>query len=179
MSENRKFETGSVRDSVEGKGDFYSIPPHALKRLALRFEFGAKKYDRFNWRKGQPMSVLMDSLERHLNDFKSGCDKEDHLAAIAWNVFVLMDQERRLKAKELPASLDDLQHGATKPDPNRFEYRGFDCVVRGSQEESYWARASYRGTKGLKTDTYECRDHAVQAIMNLIDSELKLRPITL
>lgn len=103
----RVFATGSVRDNCEGKGDPFSIPYEAKRRLGVHFENGGKKYDRFNWRLGQPMSELLNSASRHLDLLMAGKGDEDHAAAVLWNVAVYMDQERRLREGSLPASLED------------------------------------------------------------------------
>lgn len=42
--ERSKFPTGAVRDASIGKGHFHSIPPIAMRKLAKRFEDGARKY---------------------------------------------------------------------------------------------------------------------------------------
>ena len=48
-----EFETGSVRDSMEGKGCPNQLPIAALKAASRRFEQGANKYGSRNWEKGQ------------------------------------------------------------------------------------------------------------------------------
>jgi hypothetical protein len=50
-------------------------------------EYGAEKYDRFNWYKGMPVTQLSESLLRHMFAFLSGEDKDpesgiDHLGHI-------------------------------------------------------------------------------------------------
>lgn len=52
----QEFQTGSIRDTREGKGRYDLLPPHAIFRLAKHFENGAKKYGDRNWEKGQPLS---------------------------------------------------------------------------------------------------------------------------
>lgn len=96
------FDTGAVRDSRIGKGRFDLVPPRPHKRVAQLYERGAAKYSEWNWAKGMPFSRFLDSAERHLNDYKSGDRSEDHLAAIAFNVYAIMHQE------ELAPELDDL-----------------------------------------------------------------------
>ena len=62
----REFSTGAVRDMQEGKGDMVSIPWEAILRLSRHYEAGAKKYQRFNYRKGINLSSYIDSACRHL-----------------------------------------------------------------------------------------------------------------
>jgi hypothetical protein len=88
--ERQSFETGARRDTQTGKPRFGLIPAYPLRRLAMHYTNGADKYGENNWTKGMPMSRTWESLERHVNAYKEGENKEDHLAAIAWNVFALM-----------------------------------------------------------------------------------------
>lgn len=93
MQDNGKrlvYETGALREPQDGKGRFDLISPFALFRLARWYELGAKKYGYRNWEKGIPFSHCVDSAFRHLTKFLAGMDDEDHLAAVAWNVFAIM-----------------------------------------------------------------------------------------
>ena len=94
--ERTQFETGAVRDLHAGKGDMLSLPAKALLRLSLLYEEGAKKYGRFNYLKGIPLSSFIDSAERHLIKYIAGWDDEDHLAAAAFNILgaLQMEEER-------------------------------------------------------------------------------------
>ncbi len=94
--ERTEFATGAVRDMHEGKGDMLSLPAAALLRLSLLYEEGAKKYGRFNYLKGIPLSSFIDSAERHLMKYIAGWDDEDHLAAVAFNILgaLQMEEER-------------------------------------------------------------------------------------
>ena len=84
--ERREFSTGAVRDMAGGKGDMVSVPWEAMLRLSQHYEAGAKKYQRFNFRKGIPVSSFIDSACRHLAKYQCVCDDEDHLAAAAFNL---------------------------------------------------------------------------------------------
>ena len=99
-----EFETGAVRDMSEGKGDMVSLPWRAILRLSRHYENGAKKYGRFNYQKGIPVSSFIDSACRHLAKYQCGCDDEDHLAAAAFNVLgaMLMEAEHP-ELVDLPA----------------------------------------------------------------------------
>lgn len=105
--ERRVFETGSVRDSRKGKGRFDLIPAYPLKRLAQLYERGAEKYADNNWQKGQPLANYLDSAMRHMNDYRDGDRAEDHLIAVAWNVFAYIWTERAIEQGKLPASLGE------------------------------------------------------------------------
>ena len=77
----------------EGKGDMVSLPWEALLRLSRHYEDGAKKYGRWNYQKGIPVSSFIDSACRHLAKYQCGMDDEDHLAAAAFNVLGAMLME--------------------------------------------------------------------------------------
>ena len=113
--ERTEFETGAVRDMHEGKGDMLSLPMSALLRLSILYEEGAKKYGRFNYLKGIPLSSFLDSAERHLAKYIAGWDDEDHLAAAAFNILGALQME-----EEHP-EMCDLKSRENK---NQFHYSG-------------------------------------------------------
>lgn len=106
--ERQHFDTGAVRDSMAGKGLFSCIPPEAMRRLAKRFEDGAAKYSRDNWKKGIPLSRFYDSAMRHLLLALEGDETEDHLGAVLWNVSAWIWTADEVSAGRLPESLVDL-----------------------------------------------------------------------
>ena len=79
--------------SREKHGRYDLITPYGLRRVALRYHFGAKKYGDKNWEKGVPLSNCLDSLLRHVNQYKMGDKEEDHMAAAAWWAFAIMHFE--------------------------------------------------------------------------------------
>jgi hypothetical protein len=107
-----EFSTGSVRDTREGKGRFDLIPPGPMRRLAMHYANGSRKYGDRNWEKGQPLGRYLDSAERHINELKDCKHDEDHAAAIAWNAFAFMFTVEKILSGELPVELDDI--GFTK-----------------------------------------------------------------
>jgi hypothetical protein len=104
----QEFETGSRRDTRDGKGRFDLISPVFLKRLAKHCENGATKYGDRNWEKGQPLSRYLDSASRHINNFLEGDRSEDHLAAVAWNIMGIIHTQEMIARGHLPKELDDL-----------------------------------------------------------------------
>lgn len=94
-SENVKaYEGGSFRDRPPGRGIFHVIPPILIKRLASRYEYGDVKYGKTDaFKDGLPVSDCIDSIYRHLLDYIDGDNREDHLAAIVWNVAAIMYYE--------------------------------------------------------------------------------------
>ena len=103
-----EFETGSRRDTRDGKGRFDLLSPFVMERDARHLEFGAKKYGDRNWEKGQPLSRYYDSAIRHMNKFMMGHRDEDHLAAARWNIGALMHTQEMIRIGRLPVELDDL-----------------------------------------------------------------------
>lgn len=103
-----KAMTGAIRAASTGKGRFDLIPPHPVKRIAIHYENGAVKHGDRNWETGLPLHRFLESMERHINDFKSGDRSEDHLAAIGWNLFGYMDTERKIATGTLPQQLNDV-----------------------------------------------------------------------
>lgn len=87
-------EKGSAARFNAGKPDYSLIPISTLADEARVWEYGAKKYSRNNWKKGQKWSVPMASLLRHLAAWQDGEDIDSesglpHLAHIACNVRML------------------------------------------------------------------------------------------
>ena len=95
MGELIKYEGGGVRESAMGKGTYKYVPPVALQRLSHRYQYGEMKYGATdNFKKGLPISNCWDSAMRHLIAYIDGDNREDHLAAVAWNVFCIMEMEK-------------------------------------------------------------------------------------
>jgi hypothetical protein len=103
-----QFDTGSQRDSREGKGRYDLLPMHAMERLAKVYEAGAVKYDANNWRKGQPVSRYLDSALRHLCRFAEGHRDEDHAAQAMWNIAAVIETEEMVRRGFLSPELSDL-----------------------------------------------------------------------
>ena len=79
-----------------GKVPLGIVPPSLTIYTAAVMDFGAQKYSMHNWRKGFPYTSILNSLERHLADFKAGVDydpetKLHQLAHIACNVAFLIE----------------------------------------------------------------------------------------
>ena len=86
------------------------MPFYPLKRLAIHFENGAKKYGDRNWEKGQPLNEYLSSAARHLGMFTNGANDEDHLAAVIWNCMAHIETQRKIEEGILPQSLLDNAH---------------------------------------------------------------------
>ena len=106
--EKREFSTGAKKQAAEGKGTPVLIPGDALLDLAKHFEEGAVIHGSRNWEKGIPLSELLNSLERHIQDEKMGLTDEHHDRAIVWNAIVYLATKLRIKNGLLPKELDDM-----------------------------------------------------------------------
>jgi len=100
--ERQDFNTGAVRDTVEGKPALELISPFAERRLGIWLEKGAKKYNLRNWEKGIPIERCLGSLQRHVNSYRAGDKDEDHMAAAMCNVMFILHYEEMVKRGVLP-----------------------------------------------------------------------------
>jgi len=152
----REFNTGSVRDSREGKGRFDLVSPIAMQRIAKHYENGAKKYKDRNWEKGQPVMSYLDSAERHINKLKEVKLKglpldEDHIAASCWNLMAIMHMEEMVRCGLLPTDLIDYPgpmpkiEGRPYNDPRnvRFGVDGLDIKTDTISSHQLCSRSSY------------------------------------
>ena len=104
----RKFTSGAVRDSREGKGRLDLLPPRAILCLARLLEKGAKHYGERNWEKGMPLSVFLDSALRHTVQLLCGDTTEDHAVRALFNIAAFIETRERIAEGELPEELNDL-----------------------------------------------------------------------
>ncbi len=112
-----------------------------IARLCNWLELGAKKYSRFNWAKGMPLSRCIDSLGRHLDKAQRDVeDGEDHLAAAACNVMFLLHYCCEIQAGRMDAKWNDLDAvpwrailtGGLPPEPGLQNWQGI--TVSASSE---------------------------------------------
>lgn len=84
-------ERGTGARFNDGKPDMALLPLTGLEGVAQVLTYGAKKYAAWNWAKGQPWSVPVASMLRHLAalqrgetvDPESGLPHVDHIACNA------------------------------------------------------------------------------------------------
>lgn len=97
------------REPADGKGHYDLITPFGIRRLAIWYELGAKKYADRNWEKGMPFSRYIDAAKRHLDKYIMGMTDEDHLAAAAWNILSIMHHEElgQMEFDDMPHYMSD------------------------------------------------------------------------
>ena len=108
--DRRKFDTGSQRDMPVGKGRLDLVFWYTILELSKHFEQGAAKYEKNNWRKGQPLSVYFDSAMRHMTKYACGYTDERHDLAAMWNIGCLIETKKRVDMGQLPKELDDFPY---------------------------------------------------------------------
>jgi len=125
----REFETGSRRDSDEGKALIRRIPPLVRERLGALYQRGAAKYGDAgdpveNWKKGQPLHEYLESLHRHLLEIEKGNEDEDHEAAVLWNMAAFMWTKQQIRLGQLSDSLADGHNAVVSEYSGREVWRG-------------------------------------------------------
>lgn len=101
----RKFETGAIRDSEEGKEDYIETISWTAFRRYAQFMTGKKvRYGSGNFKKGIEISSYERSLVRHLVKYLSNKHEaadleknDDHLCAMLFNIFGIIHEEERIK----------------------------------------------------------------------------------
>jgi hypothetical protein len=125
-----QFTSGALRSDSSGKGRYDLISVHGIHRLAKHYENGVKsKYPPRNWERGLSMSRYVEAILRHTFCYLGGDRSEDHLAAIAWNAFCLMDHEERIERGLLSDQVNDLPKPGTFYHPDEF--------LKGTAEDKF------------------------------------------
>ena len=93
----KQYESGAVRDTNEGKIRWDLLPIESLKRVAIHYTDGAKKYDENNWKLGVPTERFVEAVCRHWAQYLLGEIDEDHLSAVVFNVLGLIWNEEKSK----------------------------------------------------------------------------------
>lgn len=94
MKETKAVSGGLKYDA--GKPSISLIDKTALFELAKVLDYGAKKYARFNWKKGIQWSRTIDAAYRHLAAFNDGEDTDPetgllHVAHLMCNAMFLIN----------------------------------------------------------------------------------------
>ena len=86
----KTFNGGAIREDKSAKINYLLIPINALKRLALRFMFGASLHGANNWKLGNEefMNGCKESAFRHFLQWLDGEKDEDHAYSIIVNIIM-------------------------------------------------------------------------------------------
>ena len=83
-----KIKEGSMSEATKndkGKVPLSILTRESLEAEARAFEYGARKYDRNNYKDGMAWTRMLDAALRHIIAFNDGedLDKESHLCHLA------------------------------------------------------------------------------------------------
>jgi hypothetical protein len=123
-SDREVHATGAVRSTDANNVRYDLISPQALRRLAMTYDEGAKKYGAFNYKKGFQIQSLMNHAIRHCYLFLEGNTDEDHLPHAIWNLMTAIEM------METRPELDD------RYVPNA-EKTKFECPVKDEGCKKY------------------------------------------
>ena len=93
--ETRVFDSGAKRDGDDNKPYVHNLQGYTRLRFGYLTRMGANKYGDGNFLKGMPKEDSIKSLDRHLAKYLDGDMSEDHLAAIIFNVQLIMLEEKK------------------------------------------------------------------------------------
>jgi len=99
------FPSGAKREQKLGKGRYDLMSPWALARKARVLEQGALIHGDRNWEKGMPISGFLSSALRHIAQYLTRDNSEDHLAQAGWNLDCVQHIEVEAGAENLPLGL--------------------------------------------------------------------------
>jgi len=95
-----EFPSGMARDIADDKPRFDLIPITELTRLAELYGRGAKKYGDRNWELANSKEELdrfKQSAMRHMFQWASGEQDEDHASATVFNIFAFEHLQGKLE----------------------------------------------------------------------------------
>jgi hypothetical protein len=114
-----------------------NFPLFLIRPMIKVADFGGRKYAKFNYLKGAPISQYLDCIKRHLDAFEdpeqSDIDEsgENHLAHISWNALVaiyMLTHKPELDDRWKPETLtDELRVGSENMAENPI---GSDIVLK-------------------------------------------------
>ena len=159
--EKREFSTGAKSQASSGKGTSVLVPGDAIIDIAKLFEKGAILYSARNWEKGIPLSEILNSLERHLQQEKMGQTDENHARALAWRAMIYLATKLRIEKGLLPAELDDMP---TYPlSEKRQEEKPVDTMKSMAHNDGQWycseSDCCERGFSNVAPNTFYCDKH--------------------
>ena len=111
------------------------VPVRALTDVANVFSFGANKYGDYNWQRGMKWSVMLESLERHLQRIKMGLDHDEesgmlHVSHLITNALMLNEYYHTF-----PQGDDRLRFSSVPEEPEGSEEEETEEVSEEETEE--------------------------------------------
>lgn len=91
----RKYKSGAKRDGNSSKPFIHNIKGYSRIRYGFHMTKGANKYGDGNWEKGLPTECYLESIDRHLAYYMEGDRSEDHLSALLFGIFGIMENEKK------------------------------------------------------------------------------------
>lgn len=99
----KKANISKVKVGVKydvGKVPLDLISTYAMEEVAKVLDFGARKYDRYNWAKGMNYSRVLAAAKRHMAAWENRIDIDEeagtnHLANAMVNLMFLLDYQLR------------------------------------------------------------------------------------
>jgi hypothetical protein len=98
MAQAQQLIPGGAHRANQDKLQWELLPVGPLEEITKVFQFGLKKYNRDNWRKGFPWTSVFGSTMRHLMAWASGEDRDEesgllHLAHAAVNILFIIEYQ--------------------------------------------------------------------------------------
>ena len=82
MTKIRRFTTGAIRSDNTGRERYDFISPLALKELAQYLANTENSFAQSNYFKGIPENACIESLLRHVNDYRINGTKKEAVALL-------------------------------------------------------------------------------------------------
>ena len=97
------YSTGATRNKLDVRWDLLCY--EFVREMAAVMHEGAQAHgepgSEGNWQKGMPVGVVLNHLEEHLYQFKSGDRSEPHLAKVAINaMFIHWYEKNKIVVEE-------------------------------------------------------------------------------
>lgn len=138
MEDIRKWETGAIRGSEEGKLDYNETISYSAMRRYADYMTGKKKlYWAWNFKKWIPTSSYEQSMLRHINEYMENKYEEwnleleqDKLCAILFNIFGIIHNEEMEKKKfKIENKLDNTEDISIDKEYSEFMWNWKDAPI--------------------------------------------------
>ena len=106
LAGNQNKFGNTLRDNKDDKINYsLAVHPLVLKKLAEHMTSASYsaggKYPKWNWTGGMPRWQCLESLERHLTQYKLGQHDEEHVVALVFNAMNLIYNDEIEKMSEI------------------------------------------------------------------------------